>query len=52
MGRVVPELDDPAVREDIHGNYRLIYEVVLQPPAIYILRFWHGARGTPSLPEG
>ncbi len=26
-GRIVPELDDPAVRELVVGNYRLIYEV-------------------------
>jgi toxin ParE1/3/4 len=47
-GRVVPELDDPAVREVVHGSYRIIYEIVGEPGAIYILRFWHGARGTPE----
>ena len=25
-GRIVPELNDPAVRELIHGSYRIIYE--------------------------
>jgi len=26
-GRVVPELGDPAVREVIHGAYRIVYEL-------------------------
>lgn len=26
-GRIVPELGDPAVREVIYGNYRIMYEV-------------------------
>lgn len=50
MGWSVPELDDPAVREIVHGAYRIIYEVLGNPPEIYVLRFWHGARGEPSLP--
>jgi toxin ParE1/3/4 len=50
-GRVVPEQDDPAVREIVHGAYRIIYEVVREPDAVFVLRFWHGARGTPEIPE-
>ena len=49
MGRVVPEQDDPAVREIVVRSYRIIYEVVHEPTAVFILRFWHGARGTPEL---
>lgn len=49
-GRMVPEVGDPAVREVLHGDYRIIYEVHRNPDAVYILRFWHGARGTPHLP--
>ncbi len=48
-GRVVPEQDDPAVREIVRGSYRIIYEVVRDPSAVYVLRFWHGARGTPDI---
>ncbi len=48
MGRVTPELDDPAVREIVHGSYRLIYELRREPHAIYLLRFWHAARGVPE----
>lgn len=46
MGQVVPEVNDPSVREIIHGSYRIIYEVVHDPNAIFVLRYWHGARGT------
>ena len=48
-GRVVPELDDPAVREIVYRSYRIIYELVDDPNAVFILRFWHGARGTPEI---
>jgi plasmid stabilization system protein ParE len=41
-GRVVPELDDSAVRELIVGSYRLIYEV--DETAVHILALIHGAR--------
>ena len=49
MGRVAPEIDDPVIREIVHGSYRIIYELRSEPTAIYILRFWHAARGTPDL---
>ena len=45
-GRVVPEVNEPSVREIIHGPYRIIYEVFHDPTVIYVLRFWHAARGT------
>src|SRR4051812_41021679 len=50
-GRVVPELSDPAVREIIHGSYRIIYEILREPEAVFVLRFWHAARGVPELPR-
>ena len=49
MGRTVPELGDPAVREIVHGSYRIVYELLRAPDEIYILRFWHAARGAPDL---
>jgi len=51
MGRVVPELDDSSVREIIHGSYRIIYEFYQSSDTIYVLRFWHGARGVPKIIE-
>ena len=37
--------------EIVHRSYRIIYEVLHEPNAIYILRFWHGARGTPEITD-
>jgi plasmid stabilization system protein ParE len=51
MGRVVPEENDPAVHETIHGDYRIIYEIRGDPQAAYVLRFWHGARGKLDVPR-
>jgi plasmid stabilization system protein ParE len=49
LGRTVPEVNDATVREVIYGPYRIIYEIFQSPDAIYILRFWHGARGVPPI---
>jgi plasmid stabilization system protein ParE len=48
MGRTVPEVGDPAVREIVHGSYRIVYELFRDPNAVFVLRFWHAARGTPE----
>ncbi|MGP8199774.1 MAG: type II toxin-antitoxin system RelE/ParE family toxin [Limisphaerales bacterium] len=49
LGRMVPEIGETAVREIIHGSYRIIYEVFSDEGAIFVLRFWHGARGEPEI---
>ena len=49
LGRVVPEIGEPAVREIVHGAYRIIYEIFPGRETIYVLRFWHGARGEPEI---
>ena len=41
-GRIVPEQDDPVIREVFVGRYRLLYEVT--PSEVLILTFLHGAR--------
>jgi plasmid stabilization system protein ParE len=41
-GRVVPELDQPNVRQLLVHRYRLIYEVT--PDEVQVLAFVHGAR--------
>lgn len=41
-GRVVPELKDPAIRELILGNYRLVYR--FKKDLIELLTVYHGAR--------
>lgn len=50
IGRVVPEIGDPSVREIIHGSYRIVYELMHEPNAVFVLRFWHAARGAPEIP--
>ncbi|MBI3455009.1 MAG: type II toxin-antitoxin system RelE/ParE family toxin [Candidatus Rokubacteria bacterium] len=41
-GRVVPELDQPTIRELFVQRYRLLYEA--RPAEVQILAFVHGAR--------
>mgnify|MGYP001564474801 CR=1 FL=1 len=41
-GRIVPELNDPIVREVILGNYRLVYR--FKEKLIELLTVYHGAR--------
>lgn len=41
-GRMVPELNDPAVREIILGNYRIVYRV--RQDIVELLTVYHGAR--------
>jgi addiction module RelE/StbE family toxin len=41
-GRVVPEMNNPDIREIILGNYRIIYR--LKPELVEILTIYHGAR--------
>lgn len=42
IGRIVPELDDPNMREIILSNYRLIYRIYREK--IQIVRLFHGSR--------
>lgn len=44
-GRMVPEFEDPTVREIIVRRYRLIYRV--KPQRIEVLRIIHGAQQMP-----
>ncbi len=41
-GRIVPEYQNPVVRELFIKRYRLLYEI--QDFAVYVLGFIHGAR--------
>jgi len=49
LGRVVPEFDDPAIREIVVRTYRVIYRVDDAKHRVEVVRFWHGARGNPEL---
>lgn len=41
-GRIVPELNDPLLREVIPDNYRLVYR--LKDASLDLLTIYHGAR--------
>lgn len=41
-GRIVPEVNDPTVREVIHGTYRIVYRLIHDE--IHILAVHHAAR--------
>lgn len=47
-GRMVPEFGSPAIRELIRKPYRIIYRIK-ENHQIYVLRFWHAARGEPLI---
>jgi plasmid stabilization system protein ParE len=47
IGRKVPELNDPNIREIIFKSYRIVYRVRKDKNAVEVSRFWHTARGTP-----
>ena len=51
-GRVVPEFQDPRIREVIVKSYRIVYRVNEDAKTVEIARFWHAARGIPGLAEG
>lgn len=48
-GRRVPEFADDEIREIIVRSYRIIYRVDDRKERVEVVRFWHGARGDPSL---
>ena len=48
-GRVVPEFDDPSIREIIRRPCRIVYRITSGDKVIEIVRVWHAARGIPEL---
>jgi toxin ParE1/3/4 len=49
-GRIVPEFNDPILREIIRKPCRIVYRVDNRKRTIEIARVWHAARGTPDIP--
>ena len=43
-GKVVPEIGNPAIREIIEGNYRIIYTVLDDESQVQIIRIHHSAK--------
>ena len=52
IGRMVPEFRRSNLREVICRSYRVIYRLRRAEERIDIVRFWHGARGFPHIPDG
>jgi plasmid stabilization system protein ParE len=48
-GRIVPEFNDPNIREVIRKPCRIVYRVRDQEQAVEIVRVWHAARGVPEV---
>lgn len=48
-GRVVPEFEDPAIREIIRKPFRIIYRVKHDRKLVQISRIWHASRGFPEV---
>lgn len=48
-GRIVPECNDPAIREVIRKPCRIVYRVDSGKRIVEIARIWHAARGTPDI---
>jgi len=48
-GRIVPEFDDPCIRELIRKPCRIIYRVKSNENIIEIARIWHASRGLPQI---
>ena len=49
IGRVVPELGLPSVREIFHGSYRIVYE--LTNDNVQVVAIVHGKRILPEIPH-
>ena len=49
MGRMVPEFDDPSIREIVVRSYRVVHRVDHGDCRVDVARFWHGARGNPEM---
>ena len=48
-GRIVPEFEDPCIRELIRKPCRIIYRLKSQEKIVEIVRIWHAARGLPQI---
>ena len=45
-GKIVPEYNDPKLRELLYQNYRIVYKI--DPPTLFIALVIHGSREFPS----
>lgn len=47
-GRIVPERNDPLIREIVWRNYRIVYRVVAADSAVHVLTVFRGERMFPA----
>jgi len=48
-GRIVPEFNDPIIREIILKPFRIVFRVNNNKNLVEIIRVWHSARGIPKI---
>jgi toxin ParE1/3/4 len=48
-GRMVPEFNDPTIREIIRKPCRIVYRLKSGDQVVEVARIWHAARGIPEL---
>ena len=51
-GRIVPEYNEPNLRELVFGNYRVIYRIRKDENTIYIQTVWHVRQDPPKSSAG
>jgi len=49
LGRIVPEFEDPLVREIVVRAYRVVYRLDHSQRLVEIIRFWHAGRDRPDI---
>ena len=49
LGRIVPELENPFIREIVVRSYRVVYRLDHSHHLVEVIRFWHAARGIPEI---
>jgi plasmid stabilization system protein ParE len=49
LGRIVPEFEEPFIREIIVRSYRVVYRLDNSRDLVEVIRFWHATRGTPEI---
>lgn len=49
LGRIVPEFEDPLIREIIVRAYRVVYHLDHSQRLVEVIRFWHAARDVPVI---
>lgn len=52
IGRIVPEIDDDAIRELIYRNYRIVYVVDREDESVTVLTIFHSSKQFGALGSG